>query len=471
MNKLLAPLIICLFTVSCGVIGTSERDYIPVKGAQNYGFIDNEGREQIPQRYSRAACFSGGLAVVAMPDSQHLLGYIDVNGNFAIKPSFVYASSFSEGLAFAVRPGGVPEAIDKNGITRFSLSPAQSVENFSQGLAAYSILGPQGEVWGFVDKQGSTHIKPVWYATSYFSENVCAVMDGSGRWGYINRSGDIVIPAQFDNAFPFQQGRAKVVAHGRVGVINKDGHFLLQPAYEDVDIDGSRYLVKSGNKWGWLTQDGNILISLQFADAYPFQASNLAPVKVGEKWGFITSIGKFIIAPQYDYAFAFVHGVAEVVKDDKTGFIAQDGSYVASPVYTAVASDYYFRYFTGTSSWSGVSTDIATPSAVAYKWLNAFYHMDMDEALRFSTDDTKMLIDRFDQFAEMISDSTRRHMEGIVIGIHDEKISGNRAIVTYTLSDNRAHEQLLFLIRTDDKWKVQFTKNNLEEEQTEPIEE
>jgi hypothetical protein len=53
-------------------------------------------------------------------------------------------------------------------------------------------------------------------------------------------------------------------------------------------------------------------------------------------------------------------------------------------------------------------------------------------------------------------------MSGVMIGVNGFRQSGDRAIVYYTLSDNRGKEQMLFLVKVNKKWLVQFTKNEEE---------
>src|SRR5262245_18425789 len=48
-----------------------------------------------------------------------------------------------------------------------------------------------------------------------------------GPWGYIDKSGKIVIPLQFDWAEPFSEGRAAVVRDKKYGFIDTDGRVVI----------------------------------------------------------------------------------------------------------------------------------------------------------------------------------------------------------------------------------------------------
>jgi hypothetical protein len=467
MNKSPLLLFLVFLVVSCGKWGPQAGNHLlPVKTGDNYGYIDRKGNVVIPFIYHKAGRFNGGVAIVASSDEGNKWGYIDKAGKYVLEPVYNYATSFSEGMAFVVREGGVPEAIDKNGVVKFSLPDAQSADIFNDGLAAVGILGPRGEVWGFVNKQGKQVIPAAYSAVSYFSEGKCAVMNSTGAWGYINKNGGVAIEYLFENGQPFFNGKAKVASRGKWGVIGTTGKFILPPAYTDLDVDGDLFLVKKQDKWGWINGSGDVVIPFQFTDAYPFKGNKYAPVKSGDKWGYIGVDGKFAIAPQYDFAFGFDDDVAVVELKQKCGFINDRGAFVVNPLYDRVPVDYYIHYFAPTTSFYSVKTDVNQPANVAYKWLTAFYHMDYEEADKYATEDTRLLLDQFAEISEMISDSSRRRMNSIIIGIKDCKINGNRAIVTYTLSDNKNKDQMLFLVKTGRQWLVQFSENDSEPNDT-----
>ncbi|MEP0546180.1 MAG: WG repeat-containing protein [Rhodothermales bacterium] len=52
-----------------------------------------------------------------------------------------------------------------------------------------------------------------------------------GRWGYIDRAGEVVIEPQFDGAYAFAEGLARVEIDGRYGYIDPAGAVVLSPVY------------------------------------------------------------------------------------------------------------------------------------------------------------------------------------------------------------------------------------------------
>ncbi len=459
MNRLYLLLILVLLA-SCHPGDEVSTALLPLKQGGAYGYVTRLGSDEIPFIFSRASCFSGGVAAVAIGNPMRW-GYIDNAGRYVIKPIYSYATSFSEGVAFVVRDGAAPEAIDKNGIRLFSLPDVQSVENFSEGLAAYSVLDKTGEIWGFVDRDGQTVIAPAHAAVSYFSEGLCAVMGPNGYWGYIDENGKTALEPVYNNAHPFMNGLAKVMLRGRWAVIDHKGHAVIPPRYNDIDVDGGLFLVKEGDKWGWINKEGRTVIPIRFADAYPFSDNDMAAVRLGEKWGYINGFGKFVIPATYDFAFGFENGLALVQVDGKYGFINKEGQMVIPAEYEHVAVDYFIRYFARTSARYSVKTDINSPERIAYKWLTGFYHMDYYEASRNATKETGILMDQFADLTDMISDSSRQEMMGLIVGISDCVVSGDKAVVTYTLSDNRRRVQKLYLVKREGRWLVEFPVEGL----------
>ena len=102
---------------------------------------------------------------------------------------------------------------------------------------------------------------------------------------------------------------------------------------------------------------------------------------------------------------------------------------------------------------------------VATLWLNSFYHLDYETAKTVSTEETKTLIASLQQFTSMIPDSNKKEMKKIVVTLKNVKEDGDKAVATYTISENPGKEQTLMLVKGQDKndknkWLVQFSKND-----------
>ena len=90
----------------------------------------------------------------------------------------------------------------------------------------------------------------------------------NGLWGYMNRQGETVIPAQWDEAKPFSQGRAVVGVYGEngfpcFGLIDTEGDLLLEPRYSRIEEDDFCYLMYEADPVmglvGWLDKQSGFI--------------------------------------------------------------------------------------------------------------------------------------------------------------------------------------------------------------------
>jgi plastocyanin len=98
----------------------------------------------------------------------------------------------------------------------------------------------------------------------------------------------------------------------------------------------TRYVIRDGNRFGFIDNDGRVVIAPQFDDAQWF-AEGLAPVKVGSRWGFIDEQGKIVINPLYDEASPLYDGLAAVKTGERWGFIDRSGREVIPPQFDGVS--------------------------------------------------------------------------------------------------------------------------------------
>lgn len=192
-------------------------------------------------------------------------------------------------------------------------------------------------------------------------------------WGYVDNSGTFVINPQFENAYPFFNGLARVESDGKVGYIATDGKYVVQPQYqagsdfsegyafvvtdnshpicinckgeEVFTIKGAQYvsIFRDGlalyknmsGKYGYINTEGTSMIFPRFDDASDFH-EGLAAVMMGEKYGFIDQKGAFVIPCQFSYAHDFNDGLAAVSNGKMWGFINAKGEYVINPQFESV---------------------------------------------------------------------------------------------------------------------------------------
>lgn len=281
-----------------------------VKIGDKWGYIDLTGKVVVKPQFSETIGFSEGLAAVKIGDNW---GYIDLTGAIVIKPQFIDAYSFSEGIAIVNRF----DYIDKVGKQTIQIEVEDSpysdgeiidIKNFSQGLAAVQTggggtCGPVLCVYGYIDKTGKMIVSPEFFEAREFSQGLAAVSTNDsasgvaiGEWGYINKRGQLVIKPIFSGASSFSEGLA-AVENGRKDVF-----------YEE---SGETFRKVIPGKWGYIDSTGKQVISPQFDLANSF-SEGLAAVKVKDKCGYINKLGKSVVKRRFSACADFSEGLAAV---------------------------------------------------------------------------------------------------------------------------------------------------------------
>ena len=174
--------------------------------------------------------------LTAFQGDNELTGYKDAGGNVVIKPAFVVGFEFNRhGVAAAITQVGQMVFIDSSGNT---LAKALSFDNGPDYfVAGRARIKSDDDKVGFISEDGSIVVKPSYQFASAFCQGRAAVCVGcvesprklapptGGKWGYIDRSGTLVVPLKYDLAHPFsaENGLAKVIAGDTVMWIARDG--------------------------------------------------------------------------------------------------------------------------------------------------------------------------------------------------------------------------------------------------------
>jgi hypothetical protein len=118
-----------------------------------------------------------------------------------------------------------------------------------------------------------------------------------GKFGYIDNTGKVVIPVQYENTFGFREGLAGVRINGKHGYIDRTGRLVIPAIFDSTYAfrEGLAW-VKQDGKYGYIDKTGKMVIPPQFDDAEDF-SEGLAAVKVGNLYGYIDRTGKMVIPP------------------------------------------------------------------------------------------------------------------------------------------------------------------------------
>lgn len=202
------------------------------------------------------------------------------------------------------------------------------------------LIKDEAGLYGYIDKTGKIVIKPQFEYADDFSEGLAAV----GKMGYIDITGKIVITPQFEFGSAFREGVAFVAKDSeKVGIIDKTGRLLNNYT---IDFNWAFFnqffrfheglaTIEIDKKYGYFDITGKIVIRPQFENANEF-SEGLAAIKIDGSWGFIDKTGKTVIEPKFETARSFSEGLAAVKIDDEWGYIDKTGKIVIEPQYDVV---------------------------------------------------------------------------------------------------------------------------------------
>lgn len=132
-----------------------------------------------------------------------------------------------------------------------------------------------------------------------------------GKWGYMDRTGKMVISPEYYDAAPFKEGLARIQPWSvllskaiRVYFIDKAGKMLNMSkifSYAKDFSEGLALVAIPGERgFGHIDTTGRLVIPQD--DSHEMARSfneGLAAIKEGGKWGYFDKLGKTVIAPQF----------------------------------------------------------------------------------------------------------------------------------------------------------------------------
>jgi WG containing repeat len=124
----------------------------------------------------------------------------------------------------------------------------------------------------------------------------------SPKFGFIDRSGKMIIPPQFDTADRFSEGLAFVKTSNRVGYIDRQGKFALRSQFDPTQpfSDGLTPISLPKQRQGFIDKTGKIALSLPVeAYAGPFWQGLAIARDKNYRFGVIDKTGKFVVKPQF----------------------------------------------------------------------------------------------------------------------------------------------------------------------------
>lgn len=306
-----------------------------------FGYIDGNGCVVVPFVHEAAAACCQGLLLVKRGG---LWGALDCDGKQVIAPRY-------ESLEHDIGNEALRATLDdRHGylslkgelLAGFCAGPLLLAKHsFASERAVFIARSQDGDMSWLVDAQGwpagGRHYTSIRYGRP--EENLlCARMEGSERYGYIDLRGEPMIPFQFSDACNFSEGLAAAAVNDpptQYGYIDRHGNWMIAPQFTLAGefhqglAPAAASATEKPAQWysfswrssttvpeqriGYIDRNGNWAIAPQFLDARPF-CEGMAAVRLESGWGYIDINGGIGIPGLYHEAGAFRQGVARVAR-------------------------------------------------------------------------------------------------------------------------------------------------------------
>lgn len=208
----------------------------------------------------------------------------------------------------------------------------------------------ENDLYGFIDTNGTTIIKPQFHSAGEFSEGL-APARLHGRYGFIDRTGNYVIAANYALAFSFSNGIAQVFIERKPYFIDHSGTIIFGHTFKNIAPFGNTpcaIVEAAGGTFGVINRQGILIADTIFKEITPF-SDGVAVVKGLNNYqvsrnstqlhdyeiGVIDTLGNWVVKyGKYARISTFEGGYAEVElisqdtsSDHTSGFVDTKGRF------------------------------------------------------------------------------------------------------------------------------------------------
>lgn len=256
-------------------------EYFLISQDDLWGIADADGSEVIDPEFDEIQVFSTDGYALAKKDGKYL--YIDKKGQTRMVPDAKYQNlgMFSSGCVCASKNGkyGLLDQ-DMEPITKFDWNKATSIYN-NVGAAC------KNGKWALIDEKGKC-------ITDYIYDDVVVdeygfcnrqgliFVKADGKYKIVNEKGKSVGKLTFEDAKCFNEsGYAAVCNNGKWGYVDEDGSMMIEYSYDDAQSFSNGYAaVRKGEFWGYIDTDNNLIIDMNFTDATSFSKEGTAVIEI-----------------------------------------------------------------------------------------------------------------------------------------------------------------------------------------------
>ena len=342
-NMVLLMLLVLMVSCTSDITNTTTNKSAPtlyrILVGDKYGFMDQSGKVMIEPQFDDAPInFYDEICWVKINDNYF---FIDRNGAITAQlPNavkyvqqeenglFVFSTTFSSlddylfSGDFENKKMGVMDSNAKiiipeiySGIKIFSeldtaiVFVAKNLQKKIVGLAPVELIGN----WYYADSDGNIVENICYNRVEYFRNGLCAV-EQDKKWGYIDRTGKMVINPIYDYAGPYaENGIAAVEKDGKEMFIDKQGDKLFSVDRILFEYHSNRAIVVIDDDTLVVDNGGKKICCINADKLRGYDDEGFAVIyKNKDETMVIDTLGNVVLKTRYDYIGDFIDGVARV---------------------------------------------------------------------------------------------------------------------------------------------------------------
>lgn len=226
------------------------------------------------------------------------------------------------------------------------------------------IVGQNGK-YGIIKKSGQI-VLPIEYdkISPFTVENLAVVWKSRkdkrkkrniNYYGLIDLSGNFVLPVEHSGKLTIKSHVIIINNDDKFSVYNLKGKPLISDSYDDYFLseDSGHIYVMKNNLWGLYNTAGIQLLKPRFTEITRF-SEGVAAVNSGKSWHFIDKSGQKIIPQNFEKAGLFRNGVAAVKYNNENIIINTNGNRIIPGSYKYITPLSKNRYVTTQESLKGI---------------------------------------------------------------------------------------------------------------------
>jgi hypothetical protein len=186
------------------------------------------------------------------------------------------------------------------------------------------------------------------------------------------------ISPQFEDAYSFSNGKAKVTIQELEGYIDTYGSYIVRPLFESISLFGDSLILIEGDEDYKLARFDGTVIPTQVLDEVGSLVSDRAIFQSNEKVGYLNGKGKVVINPSYD-AYTnvnsegeFVGNFAKVSKGGKFGIIDKSGKVIVPISYNKLGAVSSLIAFEKGGKWGFIDLTNKVVFPASYEYTESF---------------------------------------------------------------------------------------------------